>query len=169
MIPVLVTVLLGWAAVEDTCRRIIPDTVPAAIAALAMIPPGLDGGATWGGAGLALLAGLVLSVMSARGWIGGGDVKLAVALILLGGIGRFAAFIVGTALAGGVLSLVYAAGWFVFRRLRLVRRLLRRCGGRRAGLIRLVIEETHRVATRHSVPYGVALAAGGWFALFQPS
>jgi prepilin peptidase CpaA len=171
VILVLVTVLLGWAAVEDVCRRIIPDTVPAAIAVIAIAGPVVEGDPPWSALVLAILAGLVLMAAGARGFIGGGDVKLASALTLLAGIDRFATFAMGTALAGGALSLVYAAGWFAARRLRLVRRLLRLFGGRRrCGVLgRLAIEEVHRIATRHSIPYGVALAAGGWLALSQPS
>ena len=40
---------------------------------------------------------------------------------------------------------------------------------RLGGPARLLVEEVHRIATRHSVPYGVALAAGGMLALTNPS
>lgn len=165
---VLAGLALGWAAVEDLCRRIIPDTVPLLLAGLGLALPVADHGEVpWSAIAAAVAAFVGLALLHGRGWLGGGDVKLAAALVLMVGADGAAGFALATALAGGVLSVVYAAGFLIARRLRLVRRLLRRLGPRRrlGGMARILVEEIHRVATRHSVPYGVALAAGGMLAL----
>ncbi|ALG74530.1 hypothetical protein VY88_30365 [Azospirillum thiophilum] len=168
---ILAGLALGWAAAEDLGRRIIPDTVPVLLVVLGIAPPVVHGAVPWSAIGAALVTFLALAWMHGRGWLGGGDVKLAAALVLLVGADDAAGFIMATALAGGVLSVVYAGGCLIARRLGLVRRLLRRFGPRRrlGGPARLLVEEVHRIATRHSVPYGVALAAGGMLALTNPS
>lgn len=169
---ILAGLALGWAAAEDLGRRIIPDTVPVLLALLGIALPVFDHGTMpWGAIGAALATFLGLAWMHGRGWLGGGDVKLAAALVLLVGADGAAGFIMATALAGGVLSVVYASGFLILRRQRPVRRLLRRFGPRRrlGGPARILVEEVHRIATRHSVPYGVALAAGGMLALTTPS
>ena len=160
---------VGWAAVEDVCRRTIPDTVPVLLSLLGLALPLIrDGQFPWFTLAIAVAVFLGLCVLHNRGWLGGGDVKLAAALVLFVGAERAADFAVATAFAGGLLSLLYMAGWLVARRTRAVRRLLRRFGpAARTGLRRLLLAETHRIATRHSVPYGVALAAGGLLTLAQ--
>lgn len=164
--------LLGWVVVEDLCRRTIPNTAPMAIATLGIVLGFIDDGAMpWGAIVLTGLFVLVLAAMHGWGWLGGGDVKLAGALLLMAGVERAGLFVLTTALAGGALALVYLAGSVAARRLRLVRRLLRRAGPRRGrGIaVRVLIEEAHRIATRHSLPYGMALAVGGLTVLSHPS
>lgn len=109
---------------------------------------------------------LVLAVgLSAwrSGLVGGGDVKLAAALAALVGLSGLAEFLLVTALAGGLLA---AAMLLAFRLAPplagLAARLLPQpMAGRLAGL--LLSDPAGRPA---SVPYGLALAAGGaWWAL----
>ncbi|MBB3267862.1 prepilin peptidase CpaA [Azospirillum sp. OGB3] len=164
---------LGWAAADDLCRRIIPDTVSVVLATLGLALP-LWQGAPFPWVSLAAAAALflVLCALHGRGWLGGGDVKLASAILLLVGVERAAPFATATALAGGVLSLLYLAGWLVLRNARPARRLLRRFGGLSGPArlpARILAAEAHRIATRHSVPYGVALAAGGLLTLSNPT
>lgn len=171
--PPMAGLALGWAAADDLCRRTIPDTASVLLAALGLAVP-LWQGAPFPWAGLAAAAALFLAlcVLHGRGWLGGGDVKLASALLLLVGVERAAPFATATALAGGVLSLLYLAGWLALRNARPARRLMRRFGGRPRPariLTHLLAAEAHRIATRHSVPYGVALAAGGLLTLSNPT
>jgi len=103
---------------------------------------------------------LLLLVMYQRGWIGGGDVKLLVALAIglpLMGVIQLLAV---TALAGGVLALVH-----------LMMRLLPYPQLAPAGssLVRRVYAIERWRNLRHApLPYGVAIACGGiWTALSQ--
>jgi prepilin peptidase CpaA len=103
---------------------------------------------------------LLLLVIYQRGWIGGGDVKLLVALAIglpLMGVIQLLAV---TALAGGVLALVH-----------LMMRLLPYPQLAPAGssLVRRVYAvERWRNLRRAPLPYGVAIACGGiWTALSQ--
>jgi prepilin peptidase CpaA len=72
--------LLAWAAVTDIALRIVPDTVCVLVALL-----GIAGRAAAGLTELAVSLALgmmvfaVLAAARARGWLGGGDVKLAAA------------------------------------------------------------------------------------------
>jgi prepilin peptidase CpaA len=95
-----------------------------------------------------------------RGWLGGGDVKLAAAFALVPPPGQAAAFVLATALAGGVLALLYTV---------LVRLVPRPAPGRRTGLLaRCLKAEAWRISRRGPLPYAAAIAAGGFYVL-QPS
>ena len=94
-----------------------------------------------------LTIGSLLVVAYGRGWIGGGDVKLITAACLFFGAHDIPAFILATALAGGVVSL--------------------------AALAHAL---TQRVAARGSaaipaatIPYGAAIAAGGLWVMLAPA
>lgn len=132
--------LFLWAAASDAATRRIPNRLTAllAVVGLARIAAEIAGGGGWQGPLLDLaVAAAVLAAgagLFALGLAGGGDVKLAAAATLWLGVGSVGPFLVVTALAGGVLGLVYL-GLGAFRR--------------RAG----------RAAP--SLPYGIALAAGG--------
>lgn len=75
-----------------------------------------------------------------RGWIGGGDVKLFSAVVLWAGPAGLLTLIIHTAIAGGVLSLV----WMTSAPIRFV--------AVRAGLPVALTPPKH-------IPYGVAIAA----------
>ncbi|MBK3803501.1 prepilin peptidase [Azospirillum brasilense] len=171
--PPMAGLALGWAAADDLCRRIIPNTVSILLASLGLALPLWQGAPfPWASLAAAATLFLVLCILHGRGWLGGGDVKLASAILLLVGVERAAPFATATALAGGVLSLLYLAGWLALHNARPARRLLRRFGGRPGPariLAHLLAAEAHRIATRHSVPYGVALSAGGLLTLSNPT
>jgi prepilin peptidase CpaA len=102
---------------------------------------------------------LLLSVIYQRGWIGGGDVKLlvavAVGLPLMGVI----QLLTITALAGGVLALVH-----------LMMRLLPspRLAPAGSSLVRRVYAVERWRHLRHApLPYGVAIACGGIWTVFS--
>ena len=86
-------VLMAAAAFEDFRRLTIPNLVPAALCLLwpayaFATAPSLYDALTAAGCGVAVF--LVGAVMFARGWLGGGDVKLLAAVTLWAGpVSRF--------------------------------------------------------------------------------
>ena len=85
----------------------------------------------------------------AAGWMGGGDVKLMAATALWVGPGSFSLFVLVTAVVGGLISLLMLSG------IRFTVAQIADSAG--LGDIRDVI-------LGRSIPYGVAIAAGGWVA-----
>jgi len=131
--------LFVWAAVSDIASRRIPNRLVALLALVALARLGLEFAE---GAGLVrtasdLALGLAVFALGALlfrfGLFGGGDVKLLAAGALWMGVGSALPFLAGTALAGGALAL---------------------------GLL-LWIGLAGRGRARPSLPYGVAIAAGG--------
>ncbi|MDZ7712503.1 MAG: prepilin peptidase [Rhodovibrio sp.] len=143
-----------WCAWTDLARRRIPNAAVLVLAALypAAHAAGALPGAWWAGV---LVGGLLFAlglVGFALGTLGGGDVKLAAALGLWAGSSDLAGFALVTALAGAGLSLAILATRNVpFGNLL--------SSPLQAG------PQTDGHVPRESVPYGVALAAGGlWIA-----
>ena len=139
--------LLCWAAASDLATRRIPNRLPALLALVGVLRLGSDlaaGGAPISAAGdltvgLAVLA--LGAVLFRFGLFGGGDVKLmAAASLWLGAVGLWP-FLTATGLAGGALALGYLA------------RIA-------------VIDATG--SARPTLPYGVAIAAGGVLATLPP-
>ncbi len=131
--------LFVWAALSDVAARRIPNRLVALLALVALMRLGLDLAA---GAGvlrtlcdLALAAAVFAfgALLFNFGLFGGGDVKLLAAGALWLGAGSALTFFASTALAGGALALGFVL-WIGL------------AGGRRP---------------RPSLPYGVAIAAGG--------
>ncbi len=131
---------LAIAAFTDMRRRQIDNWLNAGIALAAPLFWWASGLSLWPGVaiqlGLALVAFIVLAAMFAFRMMGGGDVKLLTALALWIEPEWFGRLIVIMALAGGVLTLVLA-GWHVMRRRK----------------------------DRLAIPYGVAIAAAGFWVL----
>ena len=112
-----------------------------------------------------LAGGMVLAVgllVWRAGILGGGDIKLAAALATLVGLGGLVEFLLVTSLAGGVLALLVILAdrirpWLAA----LAAQLLPLPVAGRLGTF-LLADPADRPA---SVPYGIALAAGGlWWA-----
>ena len=146
---------LLFAAAQDVAVRTVPNRISLIVAAA-----GLGLNALHGQLGAALFGGgLVFSgswYCWRRGWIGGGDVKLLSACALLVPPALVPALVVSTAVAGGLLALVYVIlGWILKRRLP---------GGAAApptGLLRRVWRaERRRICRRLSLPYACAICAG---------
>lgn len=145
--PVLMVLLacfavaLVWAAWQDLWARRIPNYVTLAIAAtapLAWLVAGLPG--SWWGVPLAVGATLGIgSLFFGAGYFGGGDVKLATAIMLWAGTAHGLEFLLISAVAGGVLALLYVLRPNVF----------------------LIVPGLQTGVLVDGVPYGVALAAGG--------
>ena len=146
--------LLGYAALHDLAVRTIPNWLPAILLAIgvcarllehSLIPGLITAGAAF----------IVLFAIWAAGAMGGGDVKLWAASVLLvppGWQPQFA-FFVHVVLAGGVLALVYLGLSLVVPR--------PRASTRGSHLRRLLRVEQWRIGRRGPLPYACAIAAGG--------
>lgn len=152
--------LLMFAALADFAARIIPDGIVIAVAVLGLAVRVMAGLPSVAASVVAALLFLVLLVvLHSRGVMGGGDVKLAAATVLGLPIESIYPFVVITALAGGVLALVHLA-------LRVAIRTAPHAPPRGASLLRrAVTAEWWRIARRGSLPYGVAIACGGIWAV----
>jgi len=155
-----VVALLGCAAWSDLATRRIPDRISLAVAAvgpLAAIATGINA-LLWSVA-LAALVFVALACLHARGWLGGGDVKLSTAIVLgLPPSGCYQFFIV-TVLAGGMLALLH-----------LTLRLLpipAACPAGAAVLRRVCTAERWRICRKGPLPYGIAIACGGAWAILS--
>lgn len=154
--------LLLIAAWWDLAVRLIPDRLPFGILLLALLLRGAEGLMPLLGslaAAAVLFAMLLLPAM--RGWLGGGDVKLAAALAVALPPAAVPDFAIATALAGGVLGLGYLIGP------RLAPRLGTITIGSSGMLARVMAVEARRLGRRGPVPYGVAIAAGGVMLLLR--
>ncbi len=127
------------AAVTDLRRRQIDNWLNAAIALSAPLF-WFATGLTLEGIGWQLAIALgslaIFATLFALGWMGGGDVKLLTALALWIQPVWFAQLIVVMAIAGGVLTVVFAAWHFAARR-----------------------------REKPAIPYGVAISGAGLWAL----
>jgi prepilin peptidase CpaA len=102
---------------------------------------------------------LLLLVIYQRGWIGGGDVKLLIALAIGLPLPGVVQLLTITALAGGILALLH-----------LMMRLLPqpRLAPAGSSLARRVYAIERWRHLRHApLPYGVAIACGGIWAVFS--
>ncbi len=107
--PVLAAAALGCvvaAAISDLRRFLIPDELSIALLVLALayglVTPGFD----WVSHIVAPLGFFAIGlVVFARGWMGGGDIKLLTALAAWSGLHGLLPLLVGVALAGGVVAL----------------------------------------------------------------
>ncbi len=146
--------LMVLAAWHDLVARTIPNALCAALAVLGILARAGEGPLAVGlSAGAALTLFLLLLPVHAAGALGGGDVKLAAGVALgLPPIGVWH-FVIATAMAGGVLALLYLA------LARLVPVLRPMPGGR--FLRRVAAAEAWRIRRGGPLPYGVAIAAGG--------
>ena len=155
IIAMALTGLLLWSAWSDVTDRRIANLTVAGVAALYPLAVVLDVLPGSPVAGL-ILAGIVFVIglaVFAAGAIGGGDVKLAAALGLWAGSTDAAGFLLVTALAGGALSVLILAT----RNLPFAPYL--------SGPLKAGPQTDGQEMPRESVPYGVALAAGGlWIA-----
>jgi prepilin peptidase CpaA len=104
--PLLALLLLG--GVWDVAKRRIPNPVSASAAVLAIVVQGQWFG--WRGVASGLGAGAITLVLLWAPWVkrmlGGGDVKIGVAAALAVGLAAYPRFLLVSAMAGGVLSVV---------------------------------------------------------------
>ena len=139
------------AAVHDIRSYEIPNRFPVAIA-LAFVAISFTGDLHTALSGLALGATVfaIGLVLFARRWVGGGDVKLLAAIALWVAIPFVASFALVTSLAGALLGLILMTP---------LRRLFP------APPAELVAITGTAGSLRQPMPFGVAIAVGGLFAL----
>ena len=154
-------VLLMVTAWCDIATRTIPDTLCLLLLVVGGSTRILDGPAAIAlSAATAMLLFLLLLLVYSRGLIGGGDTKIMTAMAV--GLAPFDIyrFVVATAVAGGVLAVAYFL---------LSYRVHGNRGSQPLSLLRRVAAiESWRIRRRGSMPYGVAIAAGGAFVLLHP-
>lgn len=155
----LFAAIMAVAAFEDFRRLTIPNLLPIVLCAawpaqVAAATPGLDGafGYALGAMGCALAVFLGGAALFARGWLGGGDVKLLSAATLWAGAPHTPALLLATAIVGGVLALALMNP--LGSRLMLAVRCLLNAPGDLGG-----IPDTPAASV--PVPYGVAIAGAG--------
>jgi prepilin peptidase CpaA len=146
---------LLFAAAHDVAVRTVPNRASLIVALAGVGLSALDGQLVQALFGAVLVFGGTWYCWR-RGWIGGGDVKLLTACVLLVPPTSVPGLILGTAIAGGVLALAY---------LGLARlppgRVTRRAPARRVHLLRRVWRaERWRIRRGLSLPYACAIAAG---------
>ena len=153
---------LACAAGYDLWRRRIPNAVSVSLLLGGLIVRAMDGGSSvsLSGLGASVLVAAALIRPWRAGGVGGGDVKLAIAVAAWVGLEKLIWFALATAVAGG---LVAAACYFLARpsaRAEVRTNLtLAALGG---DLPRIPTQRTGHV----SVPYAFAIAAGAAVAFF---
>lgn len=151
---------LLFAAVHDVAVRTVPNGVSLIVAAAGLGLNALDDhfvAALFNGA-LVFAAGWYCW---RRGWIGGGDVKLLTGCTMLVPPASVPELVLSTAIAGGLLALLYMA---------LARLPLGGATPRPAGLLpRVWRAERRRIRRGLSLPYSCAIAAGVALTLCSPT
>lgn len=156
LLLIVIAAALIAAACSDLAVRRIPNAASAVVALAGLALRALEGpgplAATLAAAGVLFI---VLFAGFARGVLGGGDVKLAVAVALGLPPATIWDFVIVTALGGGVLGLGYLAAQ------RLIPPTVAPAGRGASALARVVAAERWRMRRRGPLPYGVAIAIGG--------
>jgi prepilin peptidase CpaA len=149
--------VMAVAAFEDFRRLVIPNLLPIVLCALWPVyfafAPSFYGALTSIGCALAVF--LVGAVLFARGWLGGGDVKLLSAATLWAGPAGTPALLMLTGVLGGALALF----------------LLMPFGSQIAMAVRALLGQPSPSTERGlatPVPYGVAIAGAALIVILSP-
>jgi prepilin peptidase CpaA len=151
-------VLLLFSGLHDFAVRTVPNWVSLLLFGVGAVLRLIQGGPSGLGVGLAIAAAVLMLtfVFWRLGWMGGGDVKMLTAASIFVAPLSVPFLISGTAIAGGLLSLVYIVGGAVVKRPH---------GPRPPGFLRRAVRcEQWRLSRRGPLPYAAAIAAGGWIA-----
>lgn len=166
---IVLAVLLGRAAWADVVQRRVPNRVVVGIGLL-WLPHAIfyvDPSGAAAALGIAVSLLIVGIVAWHAGWLGAGDVKLMAALGLWSGPDHIVSTLIGTAAIGGLLALVMLLGQHLapyaalfFAKLASDLRL--------AGENRIAMAGPAALGlmSRASVPYGVAIAGGGFLLIY---
>jgi prepilin peptidase CpaA len=151
--------LLLYVATIDVATRLISNEVCLALAVLGIAGQLASPIQVAESLIAAAILFLLLFAIYAQGWMGGGDVKLLVALAIGLPLTSVIQLLTVTAFAGGVLALMH-----------LMMRLLPYPGLAPAGssLVRRIYAVERWRHLRHApLPYGVAIACGGIWTIFS--
>ena len=148
--------LLLCAALHDIVARTVPNWLAGLVAAAGLVTQ-VAQGTILVGALSATIVFVIAALAWRRGWMGGGDVKLLGAVALLVPPDAVPGMVMATALAGGLLAVVYLVA----------RRRLARPGCPKPGslLARALRAERWRLRRGGPMPYAVAIACGAIFVL----
>lgn len=151
-------VLLVGVAVQDIVARTVSDRATAALSVAGLTMRFFDGTVVITGV-IAIALFLAALACWHRGWLGGGDVKLLGATMLLVPPPHQATVLVLMSLVGGVISVIYLV----------TRQWLRRpLGVRPSSFAGRVLRVEHwRLCRGGPIPYAVAIAAGAIGTLAQ--
>src|SRR6266436_10278328 len=152
-------VLLLYVATIDIATRLIRNEICLVLALLGIAAQFANPMQVAGSLIAAAILLMLLLVIHQRGWIGGGDVKLLVALAIGLPLMGVIQLLTITALAGGVLALVH-----------LMMRVLPypRLAPAGSSFVRRVYAVERWRHLRHApLPYGVAIACGGIWTVFS--
>jgi prepilin peptidase CpaA len=160
--------------VQDILYRKIPDALSLLIASIGILilfinSDWLERFLTLG---LATATFLALAPLCIAGKLGGGDVKLLAASVLLVGASSFFDFLLLATLAGGVLSLVYIVAFLILKALPTSSVTATSVFTPKTWKTRLHLLwriERRRILRRSSIPYGVAISAGSILSLTELS
>jgi prepilin peptidase CpaA len=151
------TVLVA-AALHDVGFRTVPNWMPLILLLLAGGLRAVQGTLAIS-TGIGLITLLAAALCWRRGWLGGGDVKLMAASVMLVPPALCIALLLQVALCGGVLALLYLA---------LSRFVARPPSARPPGwLARIARAERYRMHRRGPLPYASAIAAGALLVLMK--
>ena len=162
---------LLFAAAHDVAVRTVPNGISLIVAVAGLGLNAMDGQVV-----SALFSGGLVFAATwycwRRGWIGGGDVKLLTACAFLVPPASVPELVLGTAIAGGLLALLYLA----LARLPPGAATLNPVGhpvghpaGRPAGMMQRIWRvERRRIRRGLSLPYACAIAAGAALTLCSP-
>ncbi len=148
-------VLVGCliATITDLVARKIPNPIAIAVLITALVFHGSHGFVPFSQSFGAMALVLVLGTLAhARGWLGGGDVKLAAAVAAAFSFPDAIAFVLYTMIAGGLLAIVWIA---VGRH----RHFLSECTSYLLTLRAGVMPHVETAGTR-KLPYALAIAGG---------
>jgi prepilin peptidase CpaA len=168
--------ILIWAAISDALRLRIPNNVPLALLALFPVYFFLSHGDPIEGlkaVGLALAIFAIGFVFFARGWMGGGDVKLMSVGALWAGPALLPDFLAVTAVIGGLQALASLLPLYKFLPHWMTLAFAIPGGpapdqasaaptasaGGKAGLAARLFKRRRQ----RNLPYGIAIAAGGLY------
>ncbi|MDH3660100.1 MAG: prepilin peptidase [Alphaproteobacteria bacterium] len=169
----LAGLLVTGSLIDIECRR-LPNWLTSAVAALyalsvAISPSPVD----WMSA--FVVAGLVFALGFAGfafGLMGGGDVKLMAGLSLWAGVDHIVLFLTATSLAGGLLAIVMLSlhRWARSPLLLMLPSLSGLIAKRGLGSVTVTdcpsSTDMAEDSANHSLPYGVAIAAGGFAVIY---
>lgn len=146
----LLAALAFWAALNDVREYQIPNRIVLAVAALYPVHVLVSAEPIAWGAAMIVAFVVLLAGMAAffAGILGGGDAKLVAAIALWAGPAHIVEFLIVTALAGGVLSIVMSGPWRL---------------GFAMSLNSVGQTGLRNVLIANFLPYGVAIAVGVLF------
>ena len=145
--------LLVYAALHDLAARTVPNWLPLVLLVLGLCARLADHN-LFSGLAVAAASFLVLFIVWLLGAMGGGDVKLWAATVLLIPplLQPELAFFLHVFIFGGILAVLYLSLGFVVHKPR---------GHRARGLVwRLLRAEAWRISRRAPLPYACAIAGG---------